>query len=123
MQIQIIGFWLIERKDHMDGKFLGKITSAEFGVDRDYRYDFGLYLTFSIDASTVSCMYAANINPECKYNTPSGRQDAVLAMAEQVAAIFKAAKVTKVSELVGKPVEVTIENRTFKNFRILTEVL
>ena len=107
----------------MDGKFLGKITSAEFGVDRDYYYDFGLYLTFRIDALSVSGMYVANINPKCKYATPTGRQDAVLAMAEQVAAIFKAAKVTKVSELVGKPVEVTIEKRTFKDFRILTEVL
>lgn len=107
----------------MDGKFLGKITSAEFGVDRDYYYDFGLYLTFSIDALSVSGMYVANINPKCKYATLTGRQDAVLAMAEQVAAIFKAAKVTKVSELVGKPVEVTIEKRTFKDFRILTEVL
>ena len=107
----------------MTEKHLGKITSAEFGVDRDYCYDFGLYLTFSIDASRVSCMYAANINPECKYDTPTGRQDAVLKMAEQVAAILKAAKAAKVSELIGKPVEVTIENRTFKDFRILTEVL
>lgn len=37
--------------------------------------------------------------------------------------ILKAAKVNYVSELINKPVEVTIENNTFKNFRILTEVL
>ena len=107
----------------MTGKYLGKITSAEFGVDRDYYYDFGLYLTFRIDALSVSGMYVANINPKCKYATPTGRQDAVLEMNEKVAAILKDAKVSSVSGLIGKPVEVTIENRTFKDFRILTEVL
>lgn len=107
----------------MTSKYLAKITSAEFGVDRDYYYDFGLYLTFRIDALSVSGMYVANINPKCKYATPTGRQDAVLAMAEKVSSILKDAKVSKVSELIGKPVEVTIENRTFKDFRILTEVI
>ena len=37
--------------------------------------------------------------------------------------ILKDAKVNYVSELLNKPVEVTIENNTFKDFRILTEVL
>ena len=107
----------------MTSKYLGKITSAEFGVDRDYYYDFGLYLTFSIDALSVSGMYVANINPKCKYATPTGRQDAVLEMNEKIAAILKDAKVSSVSGLIGKPVEVTLEGNLFKDFRILTEVL
>ncbi|MEQ3613526.1 hypothetical protein, partial [Mediterraneibacter gnavus] len=37
--------------------------------------------------------------------------------------ILKDAKVNYVSELINKPVEVTIEDNTFKDFRILTEVL
>ena len=37
--------------------------------------------------------------------------------------ILKDAKVNYVSQLVGKPVEVEIEDNMFKDFRILTEVL
>lgn len=107
----------------MTEKLLGKIKSAEFGVDPDYPCFWGLYLTFILGTSGVSCMYTANISPECKYDTPTGRQDAVLEMNEKVAAILKDAKVSSVSGLIGKPVEVTIENRTFKDFRILTEVI
>lgn len=48
---------------------------------------------------------------------------AVTQTIEFVNDILKAAKVNYVSELINKPVEVTIENDTFKDFRILTEVL
>lgn len=44
-------------------------------------------------------------------------------MNEKVAAILKDAKVSSVSGLIGKPVEVTLEGNLFKDFRILTEVL
>jgi hypothetical protein len=36
---------------------------------------------------------------------------------------LKQAKVNSVHELAGIPVEITMENRTFKSFRILEEVL
>lgn len=42
---------------------------------------------------------------------------------DHVAKILKDAKVNYVSELLGKPVEVTLEDGIFKDFRILTEVL
>ena len=46
-------------------KCLGKIVSAHFGFDADYIYEFGLYLTFSLNdgASQVSAMITTNINP------------------------------------------------------------
>ena len=43
--------------------------------------------------------------------------------SEKVYQILKDAKVNYVSELVNKPVEVTIDKNCFKDFRILTEVL
>ena len=42
---------------------------------------------------------------------------------DRLAKILKDAKVNYVSELLGKPVEVTLEDGVFKDFRILTEVL
>ena len=106
-------------------KCLGKIVSAHFGFDADYIYEFGLYLTLSLNggASQVSAMITTNINPGCKYDTSNGRAEAILRMNEEVYAFLKAAKVRKVDDLIGKPIEVTMENRSLKDFRILTEVL
>lgn len=51
------------------------------------------------------------------------REETITESIEKVNQILKDAKVNYVSELLNKPVEVTIENNTFKDFRILTEVL
>jgi hypothetical protein len=40
-----------------------------------------------------------------------------------ISKLLNEAKVHNVYELKGIPVEVTLENNTFKDFRILTEVL
>ena len=108
----------------MNGRFLGKISSAEYGADRDHTFLFGLWLSFSFEHSSVSTggMYAENINKECKWSHEE-RADAFLKQAEDIDRILKDAKVNYVSELKGKPVEVVIESSTFKSFRILTEVL
>ena len=42
---------------------------------------------------------------------------------DKIYQILQDAKVNYVSQLVNKPVEVVIEKNTFKDFRILTEVL
>ena len=47
----------------------------------------------------------------------------IVLVIEYIDRILEDAKVNYVSELLNKPVEVTIENNTFKDFRILTEVL
>ena len=44
-------------------------------------------------------------------------------MIEDLDLILQDAKVVYVSQLINKPVEVEIEDNTFKDFRILTEVL
>lgn len=53
----------------------------------------------------------------------TNREESITKSVEEVNQILKDAKVNYVSELVNKPVEVTMENNTFKDFRILTEVL
>lgn len=106
-------------------KCLGKITFAEFGtMGPDYPDYIGLQLGFSIsgmDAMSGS-KYTVNINPKCRYEE-GDRSEAIALNIEMLAKILQDAKANYVSELINKPVEVTLEARTFKDFRILTEVL
>ena len=109
----------------MTGKILGKITSAEYGMVRDYPYLFGLQLYFKLgDGTSIGCgsRYTVNICKECMWTTEE-RQIGITESVDEVHKILEDAKVSYVSQLVNKPVEVTIECNTFKDFRILTEVL
>ena len=105
-------------------KMLGKIDFAEFGTIRDMPFLIGLQLGFSMGGYGVmdGGRYTVNISPECKWEK-SERVEAVTKIVEDVNKILKDAKVNYVSELVNKPVEVTLVNNTFESFRILTEVL
>lgn len=110
----------------MTVKQLGKITFAEFGVNKDYPFLIGLQLGFKLsDKSYIGAggKYIININPNCKWESEKQRTEAITKTVEFVNDILKAAKVHYVSELINIPVEVTIENNCFKDFRILTEVL
>ena len=109
----------------MTGKFLGKITSAEYGMVPDYPFLFGLQLYFKLgDGSAIGCGSKYTINIGAAYNwTTEERQCGITKSVDEVHKILKDAKVNYVSQLVGKPVEVEIDGNTFKNFRILTEVL
>lgn len=109
----------------MTGKILGKITSAEFGQVRDYPFLFGLQLDFKLgDGSFIGSgsHYTINISAECRWEE-SERHAAIVKIIEHANKILEDAKVNYVAQLVNKPVEVEIEQNTFKDFRILTEVL
>lgn len=109
----------------MTGKILGKIDFAEYGTIRDYPFLIGLQLGFKLgDGSCVmdGGSNTVNIDKECRWEE-SERKDAVTVSVEKVYKILKDAKVNYVSELVDKPVEVTIDKNCFEDFRILTEVL
>lgn len=115
---------------------LGKITVAEFGSIPDYPYLLGLLLEFHLgDGCAIGSgsKYTENVSKSCKW-VPDGqdlnshlqresRSFAITAVVDKIADILTDAKANYVSELVGKPVEVTIEDGLFRDFRILTEVL
>lgn len=103
----------------MTTKELGKITFAEFGTVKDYPFLIGLQLCFKIGSRSVGDGGKYTINKRVKDN----REIAITKSVEKINQILKDAKVNYVSELVNKPVEVTMENNIFKDFRILTEVL
>lgn len=109
----------------MTEKILGKITKAEYGIVGDYPFLFGLQLYFRLsDGTSIGCgsRYTVNIGEACKWTTEE-RQCGITKSVDEVHKILKDARVCYVSGLVDKPVEVTIEKNTFKDFRILTEVL
>lgn len=109
----------------MDGKFLGKITFAEFGQYSDRPFLFGLQLGFEFNGGGVydGGRYTANISNACKWDSESQRQQIFMNNLEELNKILTDAKVNYVSALKGKPVEVEIVGNTFKGFRILTEVI
>jgi hypothetical protein len=109
----------------MTGKILGKINFAEYGTVRDYPFLIGLQLGFKLGDGTGVMdggSNTINISKECKWEETE-REAAITISVEKVYEILKDAKVNYVSELINKPVEVTIDKNCFKDFRILTEVL
>lgn len=108
----------------MTEKILGKIDFAEFGKIKDYPFLIGLQLGFSFRGGGVmdGGKYTVNICRACKWSTTE-RMHAITKSVEKVEEILKSANCCYVSELINKPVEVTIENGAFSDFRILTEVL
>lgn len=110
----------------MTEKILGKISSAEFGFLPDRPCLLGLYLGFRLgDGSGVydGGKNLENVSEECKWQSPEERNLYITKMIDKVRDILRDAKVSHVSQLVGIPVEVEIEENYFKDFRILTEVL
>ena len=100
-------------------KYLGKITSAEFGLVEDYPFFIGLQLEFEFDSSVVYHIdkpYIVHLN-----NENSLIQS--IEMVIQINKLLLAAGCAYVSQLVGKPVEIIMDEGNIENFRILTEVL
>lgn len=104
----------------MTEKILGKITHAEFGIDKDYPFLIGLQLRFSFCGSAISDGKKYMLSVEMN---SSEHAHTIIENFENVCHLLTEAKVHYVSELVGKPVQITLEKHTFKDFRILTEVL
>ena len=107
------------------GKNLGKITFAEYGTIKDHPFLIRLQLGFKLgDGTSVmdGGSNTVNINEECRWEEAE-REAAITVNIEKVYKILKDAKVNYVSQLINKPVEVTINQNCFKDFRILTEVL
>lgn len=104
-------------------KYLGKITRAEFGTIKDMNFLMGLQLTFAFDGSGVSTGGRYCVHTSKHWSSDDERQYAVTESWDFIHEILKEAKVNFVSELIGKPVEVELCGNTFKDFRILTEVI
>lgn len=112
----------------MNGKLLGKIDKCYFGIGGYNDAMIGIHFQFSSGStavgSTKSAWDAETIKHTeyCKW-TESDRDQQYAEIVRYVSKILKEAKCEDVSRLVGKPVELTFESNTLKEWRILTEVL
>jgi len=113
----------------MDGKYLGKISSVGFGIGGYQDAMFGISFSFSFDGGSAVGAYKGAWDPAsmecseyCKW-TEEDRDKQLAEMCRFVSKIMNEAKVRDVYDLKGKPVEITLEGNTLKDWRILTEVL
>ena len=113
----------------MERKYLGKINSVKFGLVGYQEAMFGLSLDFRFDgssgcATTITGGWSNSIEctENCKW-TEKDRNKQRAEMCQQVNQLLIDAKVEYVDQLQGKPIEITLDGQSFKEFRILTEVL
>jgi hypothetical protein len=105
---------------------LGKIERAEFGfIDQGQIFlGFSVKLAFDGESSTHAWRLR-NPNRE-EIDSDSFREvrnSHIVDLIRHIAKVLEDAKVDSISELVGKPVEVTIRMNIVDDWRILAEVL
>ena len=110
--------------DELDEKFLGKILKFDIVLDDTY-IQYAYTLQFAGKGVQNSVGFA---RPDIKINartrwTEEERQSTYADMMSDIAKLLISAKVRSISELVGKPIEVTVNRKVLKSFRMLEEVL
>lgn len=107
-------------------KELGKITHATFGLGGYQDAQIGFWLELGGDSWGVSASgggaWAMDRTEHSKW-TEADRLGELARAAMKVADTLKKAKKRHVQDLVGVPVEVTLDGNLLKDWRILTEVL
>jgi hypothetical protein len=109
----------------MTETYLGKIESIYFGYGGYQDAEIGLSITFSGNWGGVSWWkgnWSIERSERCKW-TDEDRDKSFAELVHFINDTMKKAKVTRLEQLKGKPVEVTIERGTLKDWRILEEVL
>lgn len=109
----------------MNGKMLGRIEAATFGLGGYQDACIGLSLTFagkSWGCATFHGGWATERSEFTKWTEEERRNDLSDAVWKLKETLQEANK-THVAELVGVPVEVTFEGNLLKDWRVLTEVI
>lgn len=112
-----------------DRKILGQLTAARYGFDSDGR--FGLQITLRMaDGLSAQTFHGTPrielYDGERRYLADLSSDDYVTALAEHqiwlIDTMFRAKK-RQVEQLAGTPIEVVVDDRMVKSWRVLTEVL
>lgn len=107
---------------------LGKIESVKFGHTGYQDAMLGISFSLSFDGSGVNdskCGWDAHLikcTESCKW-TEEDRDKEYAEIMRYISKLLYEAKVDSVDKLKGIPVEVIMENRILKEWRILTEVV
>lgn len=109
-------------------KRLGKIKKVKFGHCGYQELCLGISFDFGGDNWEIGYTKSAwdsNLVPHneyCKWSEQD-REREYSAIMYYISDLLRDAKVDSVDKLIGKPVEVTIDNQALVSWRILTEVL
>ena len=109
-------------------KALGKISNIRFGLGGYNDATLGLHIGFEFGAG--GCGHSMSFwdyeliecTDSCQW-TEEDRTAQVVTVMVALSSLLKKAKVRSVDDLKGIPVEVTLDGNSFKDFRILEEVL
>jgi hypothetical protein len=109
-------------------KKLGKIEEVRFGLGGYQGAMLGLHVTLGNGSWGVGDSKANWDSEQIKWGeytqwTEEDRNQWYSDIMRDVSTLLKEAKVDSVDKLKGKPVEVTFDGNTLKEWRILTEVL
>ena len=109
-------------------KRLGKIQDVRFGLGGYQDAMLGIHVTLGNEGWGVGDSRANWDVEQIKWTentqwTEEDRDGWYAEIMRYVSKLLKEAKVDSVDKLKGKPVEVTLEGNTLKEWRILTEVL
>lgn len=110
-------------------KYLGKITHISFGLGGYQDVQFGLSVTLEGQGVGTNVFIGAwdynwvkEPGEHAKW-TEEERTKIMIELLRKVSDLLKAAKVKSVDQLKGKPIAMTFEDMTLKDWRILEEVL
>ena len=106
-------------------KKLGRIRCARFGMGGYQDAMFGLTLDFDLKGCGVGTFYgywATERSEYCKW-TEDERLLALGKVCMKLAELLQQCGGNSVGDLVGKPVEVTLDGNRLASWRLLTEVL
>ena len=110
-------------------KYLGKITHISFGLGGYDDVQFGLSVTLEGQGVGTNIFIGAwdynymDTPGEYTQWKEEDRTNTMINMLRKISDLLKAAKVMSVDQLKDKPIEMTFEDNTLKDWRILTEVL
>ena len=111
----------------METKLLGRIASLRIGMGGYQDAMFGVSVSLSMQGSGVGAFIgtwsqSTKIGPHTQW-TEADRSAEFDKTMRWLDDRCREAKVRDVNDLIGKPVEVTLEDNTLKSWRLLTEVL
>ena len=104
---------------------IGVISSARFGWGGYQEVMLGLSLTFDMSGSAVAHfdgMWGQTRRDSCQW-TEADRLTQLGEAVMRLGKVLNEAKKMHVEELVGVPVEVTLDGNLFKGWRVLTEAI
>jgi hypothetical protein len=109
----------------MTEKRLGKISKVIFGKGGYQDAQFGIWFVFEFDGCIVTSghgVWGGSPSERSKWTLESKKKEMSEIML-YIEELMTLANVTQIQDLKGVPVEVTLTDNKFDDFRILTEVI